>query len=116
MTCVPEVQCSGTLFANVCHARGQQLLVRFVEVGSVDSVIGAEECDSDTEYDTDSEADYDSDDDDDDDSTYQYQPTSTYSDNEDTEYCSDSDTNEECASSWIDEHSIHCVFERLKMA
>jgi hypothetical protein len=145
MTCVPGVLCSGMLFANVCHARYRELLVRFVEVGSVDSVIGAEECDSNTEYDTESDADYDSDCDDST-SSYEYQPGSTYNtqqteygqlystgydqpqyddsdndddsdeqDTDDAEYCSDSDSSEDCASSWIDEHTIHCVFERLKM-
>jgi hypothetical protein len=155
MSCVPGVQCSGTLFANVCHARYRELSVRFVEVGSVDSVIRADECDSDTEYDTDDDADYECNDDGDErdndstnyaDSSYQYQPDSTYDtqqygqlyntginqqqyadsdnvddsdndeqENDETEYYSDSDSSEECAI-WIDEHSIHCVFERLHMA
>eukprot|EP00953_Heterococcus_sp_UTEX-ZZ885_P005844 3620-Heterococcus_DN1.PRE.2 len=120
--------------------------LRFVEVGSVDSVIGADDCDSDIEYDSDSDADYDSDDAAaaiDNDIAYQYQPTSTYSDqqteydqqqydqqqyddsnndadsdddNKDAKYYSDSDRSEEWASCWIDEHSIYCVFERLKLA
>jgi hypothetical protein len=138
MTCVPGVQCSGTLFANVCHSHGRQMSVRFVEVGSAVNVIADSDSDSnsDSEYEADSDADYDSDDDDDDyesdsdnnndsaDNSYQYQPSSSYDnqqyghaytqsddtdDDNDAEY-SDSDSEEDYI---VNEHSIHCVFERL---